>query len=72
MYLSPLVAWTAGGSAVVDLLCNVLPIVCGGSVFLSLFWYALLCVLFSFAIMVMLFQMTGAKSRRAASKYSIV
>ena len=34
---------------VVDLLFNELTIVCGGSV-LSLFWYALLCILFSFTI----------------------
>ena len=39
-----------GGSVVVvDLLLYVSPVVCGGFV-LSLFWYALLCVLYSFAI----------------------
>ena len=36
-------------SIVVDLFFYVFPIVCGGSA-LSLFWYALLCVLSSFAI----------------------
>ena len=38
------------GSVVIDLLFNVLPIVCGISVFLSLFCYALLCVHASFVI----------------------
>ena len=41
-----------GGSVVVDLLLHVPPVVCGGFV-LSLFWYALLCVLYSFAIILM-------------------
>ena len=41
-----------GGSVVVDLLLYVPPVVCGGTV-LSLFWYALLCVLYSFAIILM-------------------
>ena len=38
-----------GGSVVVDLLFIVAPIVCGGSVW-SLFCYSALCVLSSFAI----------------------
>ena len=38
-----------GGFVVVDLLFNVIPIVCGGSVFVFVF-YALLCVHSSFAI----------------------
>ena len=38
-----------GGSVVVVLLFNVLPIVCG-VMCLSLFWYALLCVISSLAI----------------------
>ena len=38
-----------GGSVVVDLLLNVFPIVCG-VICLSLFWYALLCVISSLAI----------------------
>ena len=50
MYLSPsigldLCPFQGGGSVVVDLLFNVLPIVCGISLF-----YAFLCVHFSFAI----------------------
>ena len=38
-----------GDSVVVNLLFDVLPIVCG-VLFLSLFWYVLFCVLSSFAI----------------------
>ena len=43
------VLFVHGVSVVVDLLLNVLPIVCG-VMCLSLFWYALLCVISSLAI----------------------
>ena len=64
---SPMVAWVAIRSKVVALLLLIYRLMyfplSVGVLCLSLFWYGLLCVLSSFAFMVIWLQMTGAKSR---------